>query len=299
VPVPRVGLWQRFRRGISRLRQRPDWPLFAGADWPERIMDLDVTDRFHAKQGRSTGRLILPGAGAANRAGNLVVYLKRHYHLPWWQGLMAILWPSGNWSPALQEWEHLEWARRQGVPVPNVVAAAEFIGPGCKLRSILAVEELTNMLPLNEAIPLALDALPPHDFAVWKHGLVAELARLARLLHDRHVFHKDLYLCHFYVDRGDLTSVPPDWRGRVNLIDLHRLTYHPWSWRIWQLKDLAQLLYSSDVPGVDARDRLLFWREYRGPGPNRPALPLLRWFILFKWRRYKRHNARRAVEPAA
>ncbi len=241
---------------MRRLRQRPDWPIFtAGTDWPERIMDLTVTDRFNAKQGRSTGRLILAGANGGGRAGHLTVYLKRHYHLPWWHGLLATLWPNGNWSPALQEWEHLEWARRQGVPVPSVVAAAEFIGPGCRLRSILAVEELSNMLPLHEAVPLALAALTPEAFRAWKQGLVTELARLARLLHDRHVFHKDLYLCHFYIDRGDLTAVPAVWRGRVCLIDLHRLTHHPWSWRWWQLKDLAQLLYSSttslaSMPGI-------------------------------------------------
>ncbi len=296
VPVPRVGLWQRLVRGMRRLRQRPDWPIFAGTDWPERIMDLAVTDRYHAKQGRSTGRLILAGASGGGRSGNLTVYLKRHYHLPWWRGLLATLWPGGNWSPALQEWEHLEWARRQGVPVPNVVAAAEFIGPGCRLRSILAVEELSNMLPLHEAVPVALAALPPDAFRCWKQGLVTELARLARLLHDRHVFHKDLYLCHFYIDRGDLTAVPADWRGRVCLIDLHRLTHHPWSWRLWQLKDLAQLLYSSDLAGIDDRDRLLFWREYRGPGPRRPPRPWLRWLILFKWRQYQRHNARKLVD---
>ena len=28
-------------------------------DWADRIMDVAVTDRFHAKQGRSTGRWVL------------------------------------------------------------------------------------------------------------------------------------------------------------------------------------------------------------------------------------------------
>ena len=121
------------------------------------------------------------------------------------------------------------------------------------------------------------------------------MARLARRLHDRRRFHKDLYLCHFYVARADCRAAPADWRGRVFLIDLHRLGHHPWTWRLWQLKDLAQLLYSSDVPGVEARDRAQFWREYRGPGPHRAGHRWLRWLVLLKWRRYRQHNARRPV----
>jgi heptose I phosphotransferase len=196
-------------------------------------------------------------------------------------------------SPAFVEWKHLEWARQQGVPVPRVVAAGEFIGPRMQLRSFLAVEELTDMLPLHEAIPLASRQLPPDVFRAWKRGLVRELARLARLLHDRRTFHKDLYLCHFYIAQGDITSTPvADWRGRVFLIDLHRLTHHPWTWWWWQIKDLAQLLYSTEVEGIDDRDRLYFWRDYRGPGPWRNARRWLRWGVLFKWRRYRRHNAR-------
>src|SRR5262249_11193411 len=160
------------------------------------------------------------------------------------RGLLAALWPDAGWSPALQEWHRLRWARAEGVPVPRAVAAGEYIGPWGRLRSFLAVEELAGMLPLHEAIPRAAARLDPDTFRCWKRTLSEEVARLTRSLHDRRWFHKDLYLCHFYV-RGEDTERVPAWRGRVHLIDLHRLAYHPWTWRVWQAKDLAQLLYSS------------------------------------------------------
>jgi heptose I phosphotransferase len=253
-------------------------------------MNVAVTDRFHAKQGRSTGRWILYADGRESR--RLSVYLKRHYRLPWWDRLLASFWPGGGRSPAFQEWEHLEWARRVGVPTPEAVAAAEYVGPWGRLRSVLAVEELDGMVPLQEAVPLAAAALAPADFRRWKRGLIAEMARLTRLLHDRRRFHKDLYLCHFYIARADAAVAEPAWRGRVFLIDLHRLGRHPWTWPWWRIKDLAQLLYSTEIAGIDTRDRLYFWQAYRGPWPRRGADRWLVRLVLFKWRRYRRHNAR-------
>ena len=299
---PPDSFWRRLFGTVPRLRVRDDWERFAGSDWVERIMHIPVTDRFHAKQGRSVGRLRLNAANkhSSGRAcsgsipvssDHLTVYLKRHHKLPWWQGLLATLFPGVGWSPAIQEWDHLEWARQQGVPVPRVVAAGEFIGPAGRLQSFLAVEELTGMLPLHEAIPLASESLAPDVFRRWKRALVTELARLSRLIHDRRTFHKDLYLCHFYIARDDTQRLPA-WRGRVHLIDLHRLTHHSWSWRWWQIKDLAQLLFSTEIKGIDDRDRLAFWRDYRGPGPWREAHSWLLRAVLFKWRRYRRHNAR-------
>jgi hypothetical protein len=280
-------LWFRLCRGARRLRQRPDWGQLLGADWPERVMALDVTDRFHAKQGRSTGRLILDSDGR-----RLAVYLKRHYQLPRWRGLLAALWPGRGWSPALEEMRHLEWAQAQGLPVPAVVAAGEYLGPWGRLQSFLAVEELAGMLPLHEAIPAAARSLGADDFRHWKATLTAELARLTRTLHARRHFHKDLYLCHFYIPEAD-TRCLPGWRGRVHLIDLHRLARHRWTGPFWQVKDLAQLLYSSEVEGVTARDRLLFWRLYQGEGRRSGPARWLRRAILFKWRRYRRHNLKR------
>jgi heptose I phosphotransferase len=278
-------LWRRLARGALRIRQRSDWSGFVGNDWPDRIMHAFITDRFHAKQGRSTARLILHAEGRC-----LAVYLKRHYRLPWWRGLLAALWPEAGWSPAIQEWQHLQWAHRHGLPVPAAVAVAEYIGPWGRLQSLLAVEELADMVPLNEAIPLAATSLPPATFRLWKRGLTREMARLARQLHDRRTFHKDFYLCHFFIARAD-TQMVPAWPGRVYLIDLHRLARHPWTWRLWVLKDLGQLAYSSEIGGIDARDRLRFWHAYCAS--RRPRTFWLRQGVLLKWRRYRRHNHRR------
>src|SRR5205823_7736057 len=130
--------------------------------------------------------------------------------------------------------------------------------------------------PLHEAVPLAVAALPPTAFAAWKRGLAAELARLTARLHWLQHFHKDLYFCHYYVPESFTRAALPAWPGAVSLIDLHRLGHHPWASRWWQLKDLAQLLYSSEVTGVTARDRPRFWRSYAGPGRRRGWWPWLR-----------------------
>ena len=90
----------------------------------------------------------------------------------------------------------------------------------------------------------------------------------------------------------------PEWCGRVHLIDLHRLARHGWTWPIWQVKDLAQLLYSSEVAGVGPRDRLRFWRRYLDGNQHPLADAWLRRAILFKWQRYRRHNHKAAPAEA-
>jgi heptose I phosphotransferase len=286
-------LWQRLFRGVRRLRHQPHWPDFAGPDWAKHIMQAVVTDRFHAKQGRTIARWTL---GTDQR--RLVVYLKRHYRLPWRHRLLALLWPEGSWSPAMQEWEHLEWARAAGLPVPVAAAGGEFIGPWGRLQSFLAVEELTGMLALHEAIPLAADRLSPLLFRRWKRDLVQQMVVMTRNLHDRRWFHKDLYLCHFYIDEDDTRRLP-DWRGRVHLIDLHRLAHHRLTWPWWRIKDLAQLLYSSDVPGVDVRDRLWFWRLYFGAARRQQSVRWLRQVIRLQAWNYQRRHDRRLRRRAA
>ncbi|HLW68795.1 MAG TPA: lipopolysaccharide kinase InaA family protein [Gemmataceae bacterium] len=271
----------RLINGSQRLWMQPDWPRFAGDGWEARIMQLHLTDRLHKKQGRSIVRWQL-------RAGSeqLTVYLKRHHRLPRWLGWLSILFPGRPWSPALQEWHHLQQARQLGVPVPEAVAAGEMTKTWGTFQSFLVVKELEGMLPLHEAIPLAAKRLSGGAFANWKRGLLTEMARLARLLHERAWFHKDLYLCHFYVPENDIRDDVGDWKNRVYLIDFHRLGRHPWTKWFWQVKDLAQLLYSSQFEGISNEDRREFWWQYTG-GRSKPWLArLVRW----KAQRYRRHN---------
>jgi heptose I phosphotransferase len=288
-----ASFWRRLVHGVRRFHRSAEFEQFAGPGWPDRIMGLPVTDRLHVKQGRSIGRLVLEAEGRS-----LVVYLKRHYRLPWWHGLLALIRPGAGRSPALQEWEHLRWARAQGLPVPEAVAGGELIGPWGRLQSFLAVKELTGMLPLHEAIPAAAARLDAATFRRWKRGLAAEVARLAAELHRRRRFHKDLYLCHFYVAEEDTARLPA-WRERVRLIDLHRLGHHPWTWPLRLAKDLAQLWYSSEVPGVDAGDRVFFWRAYRKENPGARRLGWLRACIRLKAWSYRRHGERGGRKAAA
>ena len=288
---PVSSLWRRVRRGTRLLRRLPVWDRFVGEDWPDRIMAEPVTDRLHEKQGRSIGRRVFDHDGET-----LSVYLKRHYRLPRLHGVMATLFPDSAWSPGLQEWQHLAWAKAEGFPVPRAVAAGQFVGPWGRLQGFLALEELHDQLPLHEAVPLAFQRLDAVTFARWKRGLIAELARLARELHRRRAFHKDLYFCHFYIAESDTRRVPESWFNRVVMIDLHRLARHRVTATWWLVKDLAQFLYSSAVPGVTPRDRVRFWKLYRQGWPGKPPGEWLTRFIRAKADIYHRNHRRRHPE---
>jgi heptose I phosphotransferase len=282
-------IWRRLVHGTRRVWEREDWNLWAGLDWEDRAMKMEATDDFHAKQGRSTCRVIFQADGR-----ELGVYLKRHYRLPWWQGWLATIFPRDGWSPGWQEWRSLRWAQKQGLSVPKTMAVIEFIGPRGALQSFLAIEELTDMVRLHEAIPLASVRMDSMSFQFWKRGLILELARLTRLLHDRRRFHKDLYVSHFFIPRSAICPAV-DWKGKVYLIDFGRLQFHLITWPIWLAKDLGQLLYSSQIAGVTPRDRLRFWRSYLHEN-GRAAW--LRHLILFKDWTYQRHHIRKKRRAA-
>jgi heptose I phosphotransferase len=274
----------RWRRGTRWSWVNPRHVGHLPQDLDAKVMDLNSGDRFHAKQGRATFRIRLDGP-----EGGVSVYLKRHERLPRWQGLLALWNPRGLYSPGGTEWRHLESARGLGLNVPEPVAAGEQIGPRGSLRSYLLVAELVDHKELNIALPELSAQLPPAEFARLKQSIVHEAARMTAVLHNAKAFHKDLYLCHFFLDM----KLAREGQVRLALIDLHRLGWHGCTAPRWRWKDLAQLLFSTfGVEGIRAVDVAHFWREYcRLTGLWLPRLQA--WVIRAKAMRYLRHERRR------
>jgi heptose I phosphotransferase len=251
-------------------------------------------DRLHSKQGRVTARLVFHAARDRRPGGPgvgmrpLAVYLKKHSRLPWSARICALVDPAGGYSPAAAEWAHLDSAKALGIPVPDVVAAGEQIGPRAALQSFLMVAELTGCEALNELLPQLKARLDDREFAALKRRLIPEMARIIARMHSAGLFHRDLYLCHFFLDCERLRLDTRD--IRIVLIDLHRLASGRFIPDWWRWKDLGQLLYSTDaVAGLNERDLLRFWRCYRRNCRIRWAAAQAA-LIRFRAARYRRHN---------
>jgi heptose I phosphotransferase len=287
-------------RGVRWSWVNPRYLAALPPDLDASIMTLESRDRFHSKQGRTTARVVFHprpsgplqtdqvSPDGTVPVGPLAVYLKRHFRLPWVARLAALVNPGGRHSPGAAEWAHLERARSLGVPVPEVVATGELIGPWATLQSYLLVAELTGSQELNLALPELEKEMDRHSFSLLKRRLIARMASITSTLHRARVFHKDLYLCHFYIDRRRLRDDPNDLG--VVLIDLHRLGEHRFWPDRWRWKDLGQLRYSTEgVAGIVPRDLLRFWMHYR----RAVGLRWPRWqfrMVELKGRQYLRHN---------
>ena len=115
------------------------------------------------------------------------------------------------------------------------------------------------------------------------------MARITATLHGARVFHKDLYLCHFFLDsdgRCRRTATP-----RLILIDLHRLEEHRLWPDWWRWKDLGQLLFSTDgVDGITDRDRAAVLENGTAGWPGSSGLRWHARMVRFRAARYREHN---------
>ncbi|MEZ6142349.1 MAG: lipopolysaccharide kinase InaA family protein [Zavarzinella sp.] len=277
------SFWKRRTHGYTKLEATDHWRSIAPAGWESTVMASEEPKVFAAKQGRSIATWQLH-----DREGKpTLVYLKRHYRQPWRTRLAALFFPRRAWTPGLQEWHHLQWATEHGFAVPTALAAGEYLLPDGQLHGFIAIQELQGMVALHEAIPRAYDTMAPGDFRQWKRQLIRMLAEMSIALHRTDHFHRDWYLCHFYIPENWIGATQFPAHEQMYVIDFHRLIHKRWRRTFGIAKDLGQLLYSSDLPGISTRDRLEFWALYR-KSVRWPRW--LRWLSIRKWRLYQRHD---------
>lgn len=141
-------------------------------------------------------------------------------------------------------------------------------------RGFLITSDLTGMIPADRAIREGT----PTDAALPR------IASLTAKLHSAGLHHRDLYLCHFFIDPCN-----PD--VELHLIDPGRVSTLPWfplNLR-WIVKDLAQLCYSLRELGVDkaAGQQLL---DYYFAQAAVPGKGLIRRLIPLKMAAIARHD---------
>jgi heptose I phosphotransferase len=263
----------------------------AGSPMDAKIYDdlagLEATADFHAKQGRSTGRCVL-----STPTGAIPVYVKRYYQLPWWQRWFG----TTDSYPGPSELANIQRAMHLGIKVAEPVAAGA--DPARECKSILVLHSLEGYTALHHYLPSRWNTVRHsregrREWQQFKRTLVGQMAEMVRRLHAADLYHRDLYLCHFFLrEDGALPNgfdlVLIDW-GRLKSSKRRR----------WLTKDLAQLLFSTDLPGITQTDRLRFACCYFGVDSLRQVPWPMRQSILLKSSNYHRHERRTRRRKAA
>lgn len=146
--------------------------------------------------------------------------------------------------------------------------------------------------PADRALARLFAANAPLTRGRPRHDLTRRLARFVAAFHQTGYFHRDLYLCHIFVELDPAAREAP----RFQLIDLARV-HKPRVRRMrWLLKDLAQLDCSAREIGITRTDRARFLLAYLG---LLPGAPRARWYARAVVRRSDRILARIARKSRA
>lgn len=206
---------------------------------------------FREKEGRRTLRF---------EAGGKSYFLKLHQGVGWLEVLKNLAQLRLPVISASNEWRAIGRLRQLGLHTLTAVAyGRRGLNPARQL-SFLVTDELTGTVSLEE-LCAAWPGRPPG--VALKRALIAQVADLARAMHQGGVNHRDFYLCHLRIDismgRENLNAG----NLRLTVLDLHRAQIRRKTPARWLVKDLGGLYFSARNIGLTSRDVLRFMKAYR------------------------------------
>jgi len=197
--------------------------------------------------GRRTLRFALDGVG---------YFLKLHWGVGWreiFKNLFSLRLPVLG---ARNEWLAIRRLETLGVETMQLAGFGEEGLNPARRRSFVITRELEDTVSLEDYC-MDWAARPPEPAVKW--ALIRRVAEMTARLHAHGMNHRDLYICHFLLQRP--------WPGpsqplHLYLIDLHRVQIRAAIPRRWRVKDLAALYYSALHIGLSRRDLYRFIRWY-------------------------------------
>ncbi len=245
----------------------------AGLNSFDAFMEFTGGTRICHKRGRSVFRFEI---------GGRAFYLKRNrlHPVEFWKAVSNLRWPRLG---ARIEWENILALHRFGIPTVTPVAIGERFGWGVETSSFTLTEEIYDAEPLDVVLRREFSGSLPAGKLREKRQLIRKIAALAATFHDSGMNHQDFYLNHFFQDRD----------GTLYLLDLQRVGRRRKIPRRCRVKDLAQLMYSTEVYGVGSRtDRMRFFLAYLGLTVLGSGDKDLARCVLAKARRIARHDVK-------
>jgi heptose I phosphotransferase len=182
---------------------------------------------------------------------------------------------------ARQEWHAMWTFMQRGLPGPVPVAC----GQDGKSSLVLS-EGVSHVMKLSEWAERHLGEGPGSNPQVLsaKRKIIEEVANIVGRMHSGGLHHQDLYLCHFLCG-SEQNGLP------LTLIDLQRVKQHRRLPRRWQVKDLAQLHFSS-AQYLTRQDMWRFWKIYNSIYcTGRRNIPL--WHSILRKSEHIRHHTLR------
>lgn len=233
-------------------------------DMPAKMVALFPGDVFDGVM-RLQGKVYrdVPGRKTIRvELGGQSCFVKQHFGVGWAELLKNL---TSFRLPIFTARTELQAIRRLGelgIPTTPALAYGERGRNPVARQSFLITQDLGDIVSLEDFCRDWPVSPPPPSL---KRALIAEVARIARTLHQAGMNHRDFYLCHFCLDRPALAQ------GRVvlYLIDLHRVGLRDEILPRDRMKDLAALYFSVMDIGLSRHDYLRFLAAYRA-APRQP-----------------------------
>ena len=210
----------------------------------------------HVIAERPTTRIELASAN-----GPVVCFLKRHAPAKlkeYLKPLIRLRWPRLGAKP---EWEALIQFHEVGIPTMTPVAWGQSRRESLLLT--LAIEGCEKLSDWMRRTPRPIT----REQIAESRRIIREVAEVTRHMHQVGMHHQDLYAGHILL--------PVERSRGIHILDLGRVRRRRHLSRIWIVKDLAQLHYSTHW--FTAADRLRFLRTYLGRPLQIEDRALIQW----------------------
>jgi heptose I phosphotransferase len=189
-------------------------------------------------------------------------FIKAHRGCGWREIFKDIFQLRAPVISAENEWRAIEQLQRLGVNTLKIAGKGLRGKSPAQRESFLVTEAMDGMINL-EHFPKSFHGIAGQKQILLKRAFLNEIARIARILHENGMNHRDFYLCHFLVKNRDWSQWQPGDELKLVLIDLHRVQFRSRVPERWLIKDLGGLLFSALDAELTRNDLFRFANIYR------------------------------------